>query len=301
MNAPAPLLEVRDLRKWYAVRGGIIPRIRSHVRAVEQRRHRKLFGHLAGIHHDGALGDLADHAEIVRDEDDRHAAALLQAPQQREDLRLDGDVERRGRLVGDQDLRVAGERDRDYDALAHAAGKLVRVAREAFRRIGDAELGEQVARPRPCGTHIERLVLALIITVMVGPSLQNLVLVLGFVMWPVVARLVRGQALAVREHAYIEAAVAAGGSSLWIIRRHVWPNIFRIVAAQFAITVSFAIITSASLSFLGLGIPPPVPDWGSMVRSGFDVLAINPALSLAPGAAMATLVLGFYLMGNSGK
>jgi peptide/nickel transport system permease protein len=145
------------------------------------------------------------------------------------------------------------------------------------------------------------LVLALIITVMVGPSLQNLVLVLGFVMWPVVARLVRGQTLAVREHAYIEAAVAAGGSSFWIIRRHVWPNIFRVVAAQFAITVSFAIITSASLSFLGLGIPPPVPDWGSMVRSGFDVLAINPALSMAPGGAIAALVLGFYLLGNSGK
>jgi peptide/nickel transport system permease protein len=145
------------------------------------------------------------------------------------------------------------------------------------------------------------LVLALIITVMVGPSLQNLVLVLGFVMWPVVARLVRGQTLAVREHAYIEAAVAAGGSAFWIIRRHVWPNIFRVVAAQFAITVSFAIITSASLSFLGLGIPPPVPDWGNMVRSGFDVLAINPALSMAPGGAIATLVLGFYLLGNSGK
>jgi len=143
------------------------------------------------------------------------------------------------------------------------------------------------------------LVLALIVTVMIGPSLQNLVLVLGFVMWPVVARLVRGQTLAVREHAYIEAAVASGGSSLWIIRRHVLPNIFRIIAAQFAITVSFAIITSASLSFLGLGIPPPVPDWGSMVRSGFDVLAINPALSLAPGAAIATLVLGFYLLGSA--
>jgi peptide/nickel transport system permease protein len=145
------------------------------------------------------------------------------------------------------------------------------------------------------------LVLALIITVMVGPSVQNLVLVLGFVIWPVVARLVRGQTLAVREHAYIEAAIAAGGSALWIIRRHVWPNIFRIVAAQFSITVSFAIITSASLSFLGLGIPPPVPDWGSMVRSGFDVLAINPALSLAPGSAIAALVLGFYLLGNSRK
>jgi len=145
------------------------------------------------------------------------------------------------------------------------------------------------------------LVLALIITVMVGPSLQNLVVVLGFVMWPVVARLVRGQTLAVREQPYIEAAVAAGGSSLWIIRRHVWPNIFRVVAAQFAITVSFAIITSASLSFLGLGIPPPTPDWGSMVRSGFDVLAINPTLSLAPGAAIALVVLGFYLLGSSAE
>ena len=143
------------------------------------------------------------------------------------------------------------------------------------------------------------LVLALIITVMIGPSLQNLILVLGFVMWPTVARLVRGQTLAVREMAFIEAAVAAGGSSAWIIRRHVWPNIMRVVAAQFALTVSFAIITSASLSFLGLGIPPPTPDWGSMVRTGYDFIGINPAMSLAPGAAIATTVLGFYLLGTS--
>jgi peptide/nickel transport system permease protein len=145
------------------------------------------------------------------------------------------------------------------------------------------------------------LVLALIITVMVGPSLLNLVLVLGFVMWPVVARLVRGQTLAIREMPFVEAAVASGGGAFWIIRRHVWPNIFRIVAAQFAVTVSFSIITSASLSFLGLGIPPPTPDWGSMVRSGFDFLAVNPAMSLAPGGAIALTVLGFYLMGTAAK
>jgi peptide/nickel transport system permease protein len=143
------------------------------------------------------------------------------------------------------------------------------------------------------------LVLALIITVMVGPSLLNLILVLGFVMWPTVARLVRGQTLATREHAFIEAAQAAGGSPAWIIRRHVWPNIMRIVAAQFAITVSFAIITSASLSFLGLGIPPPTPDWGNMVRSGYDFIAVNPTMSLAPGGAIALTVLGFYLLGTS--
>jgi peptide/nickel transport system permease protein len=143
------------------------------------------------------------------------------------------------------------------------------------------------------------LVLALIITVMVGPSLQNLVIVLGLVMWPTVARLVRGQTLVVREMAFIEAAVVAGGSSGWIIRRHIWPNVAGVVAAQFALTVSLAIITSASLSFLGLGIPPPTPDWGSMVRSGYDYIGVNPVMSLAPGAAIALTVLGFYLLGSS--
>lgn len=143
------------------------------------------------------------------------------------------------------------------------------------------------------------LILALIITVMVGPSYRNLILVLGFVMWPTMARLVRGQALAVREAAFIEAAVAAGGTPAWIIRRHVWPNIMRIVAAQFAIAVSLATITAASLSFLGLGIPPPTADWGGMVRSGFEFLALNPAMSLAPGAATAITVMGFYLGGTA--
>jgi peptide/nickel transport system permease protein len=143
------------------------------------------------------------------------------------------------------------------------------------------------------------LVLALVITVMVGPSLQNLMLVLGFVMWPSVARLIRGQVLPIREATFVEAARAVGGSSAWIIARHIWPNTMRVVAAQFAVTVSFAIFTSSSLSFLGLGIPPPTPDWGGMVRAGYDFLAINPLLSLAPGAAVGFTILGFYLVGSS--
>lgn len=143
------------------------------------------------------------------------------------------------------------------------------------------------------------LVLALVITVMVGPSLQNLALVLGFVMWPSVARLIRGQVLAIREATFVEAARAVGGTPAWIIRRHIWPNTMRVVAAQFAVTVSFAIFTSSSLSFLGLGIPPPTPDWGGMVRAGYDFLAINPLLSLGPGAAVGLTVLGFYLIGSS--
>lgn len=143
------------------------------------------------------------------------------------------------------------------------------------------------------------LVLALVITVMIGPSLQHLALVLGFVMWPGVARLTRGQVLAVREVTFIEAARAVGGTHTWIIVRHVWPNIMRVIAAQFAVSVSFAIFTSSSLSFLGLGIPPPTPDWGGMVRTGYDFLVLNPLMSLAPGAAVGLTVMGFYLVGSS--
>jgi peptide/nickel transport system permease protein len=143
------------------------------------------------------------------------------------------------------------------------------------------------------------LVLALIITVMVGANLRNLILVLGFVMWPPVARLVRGQALAIREALFIEAARAVGGRPLQIVWRHVWPNVVPVVAAQFSISVSAAIFTSSSLSFLGLGIPPPTADWGGMVRAGYDYLAINPWVSLAPGAAVSLTVLGFYIIGRS--
>lgn len=145
------------------------------------------------------------------------------------------------------------------------------------------------------------LVLAMIITVMIGATLRNLVLVLGAVMWPPIARLVRGQALALREAVFVEAARATGGSSLWIIRHHIWPGVLPVVAAQFSISVSFAIFTSASLSFLGLGIPPPAPDWGGMVRAGYDYLAINPWMSLAPGVAVSVTVMGFYIIGTSFK
>lgn len=142
------------------------------------------------------------------------------------------------------------------------------------------------------------LVLALIITAMVGPSIRNLILVLGFVMWPAVARMVRGQTFAVRESLYVEAARAVGARGGWIVRHHVWPNVLHVTAAQFAVTIAFAIFTSSSLSFLGLGVPPPTPDWGGMVRSGFDYLIVNPAMSLAPGAAVALTVAGFYLLGT---
>ncbi len=143
------------------------------------------------------------------------------------------------------------------------------------------------------------LVLALVITVMVGATMLNLVLVLGLVQWPTIARLVRGQTLALRETLFVEAARAIGGSTTRILTRHIWPNIARVVAAQFAVAISAAIFTSASLSFLGLGLPPPTPDWGGMVQSGFEYLSVNPWLSLGPGAVVTLTIFGFYVIGRS--
>jgi peptide/nickel transport system permease protein len=143
------------------------------------------------------------------------------------------------------------------------------------------------------------LVIALIITSILGPTAFNLAIILGVVASPTVARLVRGQTLVVREAVFVEAAVAAGSGPVWIIARHVAPNIARTVAAQTSITISHAIFTSASLSFLGLGVPPPAPDWGSMVRDGFEFLSLLPLLSLGPSGAVTLTVMAFYLIGTS--
>ena len=143
------------------------------------------------------------------------------------------------------------------------------------------------------------LVLALIITAMIGPSVSNLSITLGVVTAPTVARMVRGQVFVVREMLFVEAARATGASSFWIVRKHIIPNTMRVVWSQLAIHVAFAIFTSASLSFLGLGVPPPSPDWGSMVRDGTSFLPLRPLLSLGPGAAVALTVFTFYLIGSN--
>ncbi len=104
---------------------------------------------LALGHHADAVGDLADDAEVVGDEQHRHALAGLQLGEQFEDLRLHGDVERRRRLVGDQQFRLVGERHGDHHALALAAGKLVRIGVEPLLRLADADLVEQFQRASP--------------------------------------------------------------------------------------------------------------------------------------------------------
>ena len=99
---------------------------------------------LAGLHHRDAVGDAADDAEVVGDEEHPHALGLLDVGEERQDLRLDGDVERGGRLVGDQHVGAVGERHRDHHPLALAAGELVRVGAEPRLGVADADLGQEL-------------------------------------------------------------------------------------------------------------------------------------------------------------
>ena len=114
------------------------PRVRV-LRRLEDLLHWTLFDDLTGVHHDHALAQAGDHTEVVRDQDDRGMRLLVEVAQQLEDLRLHGDVERGGRLVGEQQRRLAQQRHRDHDALAHAAREFVRIEPDAPRGLGDAD------------------------------------------------------------------------------------------------------------------------------------------------------------------
>jgi peptide/nickel transport system permease protein len=140
------------------------------------------------------------------------------------------------------------------------------------------------------------LILALIVTAVIGASLPNLILILGLVGWPTMARLMRGQALVIREQMFVEAARVAGAGTIWILWHHLLPNVRRLAWSQLSLTVAQAIFTASSLSFLGLGVPPPLVDWGGMVRSGNDYLATNPLLAIAPSVAVAVTILAFCLL-----
>lgn len=142
------------------------------------------------------------------------------------------------------------------------------------------------------------LVLALAITAALGPSAVNAMVAIGVVNVPVFARLVRGQTLSARERDYVLAALASGARPLRIMTRHIGPNVVAPVIVQASLASAFAILAEAALSFLGLGVRPPTPSWGSMLRTGYQFLSQAPWLSIFPGVAIFLTVLGFNLLGD---
>jgi ABC-type dipeptide/oligopeptide/nickel transport system permease subunit len=142
------------------------------------------------------------------------------------------------------------------------------------------------------------LVLALAIAASLGPGLTNAMIAVGIVFTPAFARLVRGQALSIREREFAVAARALGAGPLRMMLFHIWPNVLGPIIVQASLMIPQAIIAEATLSFLGLGVEPPNPSWGSMLRQAYQYIERAPWLSLIPGLAMFMTVLGLNLLGD---
>ena len=143
------------------------------------------------------------------------------------------------------------------------------------------------------------ILLAIAFVAFRGPGIFNLVLALSLGGWVGYARLVRGQVLAAREREFVEAARALGASDLRIIVRHILPNIIQPVIVQAAIGMAGAILAEATMSFLGLGVPPPTASWGAMLNDGRAHLFDAPHLVLFPALAVMLAVLSFNFIGDA--
>lgn len=146
---------------------------------------------------------------------------------------------------------------------------------------------------------IPTLLLVFAIMLVLGKGFWQVFVAIGLTLWVNVARIVRGQVLAVREREYVEAARALGYSHGRILFRHILPNIMGPVWVVAASNFASAIVIEAGLSFLGVGVQPPQPSWGLMIKENYNfIITHNPMLALAPGLAIMLLVLAFNLLGN---
>src|SRR5205807_5823387 len=143
------------------------------------------------------------------------------------------------------------------------------------------------------------LVLALALGAVLGAGLGGVLIALGVVYTPAFARLMRGQVLTLRTREFVQAARVLGGADTWILWRHVLPNAATPIVVQASLSIGFAILAEASLSFLGLGIQPPEPSWGSMINAGRGYLQQAPWLVFGPGAALFITVLALNFVGDA--
>jgi ABC-type dipeptide/oligopeptide/nickel transport system permease subunit len=140
--------------------------------------------------------------------------------------------------------------------------------------------------------------LALALVAVLGVGIKNTVISIGISMVPIYIRLVRGCALSIREEVYVEAARAVGTRDIVILLRHILPNVMVPITVQTSLGMGMAILFAAGLGFLGLGVQPPTPEWGTMLSSGRAYLFHSPHVATFPGIAIFLAVLGFNLLGD---
>ena len=147
---------------------------------------------------------------------------------------------------------------------------------------------------------IPTLLLVIAITFALGKGIAQVFIAVGLTMWVEVARIVRGQILSIRETTFVEAGRALGFKDLRIIFRHILPNILSPIIVVSAANFASAILLEAGLSFLGIGVQPPMPSWGSMIKENYAFIILDAAyLAILPGIAIMLLVLAFMLIGNA--
>lgn len=142
------------------------------------------------------------------------------------------------------------------------------------------------------------LIVALTVIAIIGSGTANIIFAIAIYQVPQYVRLVYGLAVPIKQRLFVEAAYVSGESNFAILTRYVLPNCLGPIIVQTTLVLPAAILTTATLSFIGLGIPPPTPEWGAMLQDGLTYASLTPRLVVIPGVALTLLILGFNLMGD---
>ncbi|MFV2043481.1 MAG: ABC transporter permease [Anaerolineales bacterium] len=159
-------------------------------------------------------------------------------------------------------------------------------------------IGTVIMRTTDIFLSIPPLVLALAVSAVLTPTLENMVFAIAFAWWPWYTRIVQGLVLSIKEESFVESARSVGASPLNIVFREILPNIMSILIIKVTLDIGYAILTGAVLGFLGLGVRPPIPEWGTMTSNGRIYLPALWWLTTFPGLAIFVTVLGFNLLGD---
>ena len=187
-------------------------------------------------------------------------------------------------IVGLMGTVVAGSLGTAFGILSGYLGGWVD---QAIMRLTDAWLA------------LPALVFAIFLATVVGPSMWNIVIILGLVYWTRYARVIRGEVLSLREREYVQLAEIAGASRLRVILRHILPNVLNTAMVLASLTIGVVIIAEASLSFLGVGVPPPEPAWGLMLSEARSTLMAGKWwLTVFPGVCILLVVLATQVLGD---